>query len=141
MAFSVTRTTCFLLAGLMIAALYKTAAAEPVIVSTRSGRINEHYSYEALEVKRGSYNSPEHGRVYTCMFTGAIVSTTHDEARNLTIRFTAFNNFMEQLWETSITVQSLPPFGTHEFSQKITCRERDPFYWKIEIFEGRPLTQ
>jgi len=141
MTFRVTTTILILLTCLSVTMLSRTAAAEPVIVSSRNGRINEAFSYESLEVKRGSYDSPEHGRVYSCIFTGAIVSTTHDEAPNLTVRFTAFNNFMEQLWETSVTIQSLPPFGTHEFSQKITCRERDPFYWKIEVFEGHPLPQ
>ena len=139
MTVRVTTTICILLAGLTVSVLDRAAAVEPIIASSRNGRINENYSYDALAVKQGAYNSPQHGRVYSCIFTGAIVSTTHDEARNLTIRFTALNNFKEDMWETSIYIQSLPAFGRYEFSRKITCQEREPFYWKIELFEGNPL--
>ena len=131
----------FLLTGIITAIFYHVTFAEPIIATSRNGRINENVSYEALDVKRGSYRSSRHGLVYSCSFTGKILSTSHDEGRNLTIRFTGLNNFKEELWKTSVTIQSLPPFGAHEFSEKITCRERDPFYWKIEFFEGQPLEE
>jgi hypothetical protein len=124
------------LAGVAATIFVPTAPAQPITVSASSGRINENYSYEGLEVKRGSYESRKYGgRVYSCSFIGRIISTAHTERHNVTFRFTAFNNFREKLWDTSVRIKSLPSFGTQEFSQKITCQERDPFYWEIEVIE------
>ncbi|MEW6080177.1 MAG: hypothetical protein AB1724_20390 [Thermodesulfobacteriota bacterium] len=114
-------------------------SVQSVTTSSTSGRINEHYSYEGLEVNRGSYQSRKYGgRVFSCTFTGKINSTTHTEKRNVKIIFTALNNFKEPLWETTISINALPAFGTHEFSEKITCQERDPFFWEIAVIEAEP---
>jgi hypothetical protein len=128
------------------AAVVLTPSAQAASTSSPSTSLqavtNENYSYEELEVKRGGYQSRKHGgRVSSCSFTGRINSTTHTEKRNVTIIFTAFNNFSEKLWTVSVPVKSLPPFGYQEFSEKISCQERDPFYWEIEVIEEEPATR
>ncbi len=127
---------CFLLIAITAAALVQTAQAQIFSHFSRSGRINEDFSYEGLEIRRGSYVSSRYGgRVYSCKFTGEIVSTASEARRNVTIRFTALNIFDEKLWEASVHIKSLPAFGTHEFSNKITCQENDPYKWKIAVID------
>lgn len=101
-----------------------------------SGWINESFSYEDLEVKRGMVNSSRHGRVRSCVFSGKIVSTSTEERNDVTITFHAVNVFSETMWESTVHIKSLPPLGSHEFRNKISCEGKDPYKWAIQVIEN-----
>ena len=100
-----------------------------------SGWINENYSFESLELKGGTVVSPQYGRVYSCIFRGKIISTANSERENVTITFYAINVFDEVLWESSVHINSLPPFESYEFSNKISCQEKEPYKWRFKVVE------
>lgn len=101
-----------------------------------SGWINEKYSYEKLQLRRGIVRSTRHGRVHSCVFRGKIVSTSGSERQNVTITFYAINIFNEQMWESTIHIKSLPPFESHKFSKKISCQDKEPYKWKFKVVES-----
>ena len=123
---------CFVI---IVAATTCWALVDAVCAQASGGWINENYSCEDLEIKRGIVYSTRHGRVHSCVFSGKIVSTSIDEQQNVSITFHAFNVFNEQLWESTVHIQSLPPLGSHKFSNKISCTAKDPYRWKIEVNE------
>ncbi len=100
-----------------------------------SGWIDENYSFEGLELKGGTVVSPQYGRARACVLTGKIISTAISERKNVTITFYAINVFDEVLWESSVHINSLPAFASYEFSNKISCQEKEPYKWRFKVDE------
>ena len=117
---------CMILIGMTAALLWGILPAHAL---TSRGWINEDYSYENLQLRRGFVHSTRHGRSHSCVLRGKIISTSHIERQNVTITFYAFNIFNEQIWETTVHIKSLPPFESHKFSQKISCKNKEPYKW------------
>lgn len=126
---------CFTLIGIASLAL-GTGGVNTAFAQISRGWINENVSYEDLEVKRGTVNSSRHGRVRSCVFSGKIVSTSTEQRKNVTITFYAINVFNETMWESVVHIESLPPLASHEFRNKISCEDKDPYRWEIKVVES-----
>lgn len=131
--FGVNHLICCLLMGMAAVLLVHIA---PAHAFTSSGWINENYSFEDLELRRGIVNSTRHGRVHSCILRGEIVSTSGSERQNVTISFYAINIFDEQIWESSVQIKSLPPYESYKFSKKISCQDKEPYKWRFKVSES-----
>jgi len=131
------RTNYFIYWILIGVAVALWSRITPAHALTSRGWINEDYSYENLQLRRGIVHSTRHGRVHSCVFRGKIVSTSGSKRQNVTITFYAFNIFNEQMWESSIHIKSLPPFESHKFSKKISCQDKEPYKWKFKVVESQ----
>ncbi len=125
---------CWILIGLAAASLVHIA---PAHAFTSSGYIDENYSFEGMELRRGIIQSTRpRGRFHSCVLRGKIISTVGKERQNVNITFYAINIFDEQIWEASVHIKSLPPYESHEFSKKISCQDKKPYKWRFKVNEN-----